>query len=175
MIHVGHGGRNCPSYNNPQSSQNMTISRIGLEAMDDEWADEEVDEGQEEALPLYGAEEINEVLPESQVWWGLALPGTHRIVVVTSTGIFRRRIRWCRCPGTADAHIQLLRMNLFSASIERPSTAFTFDVLDHFHIDAMECKTAALNFYNKLRRLTSNAFPGTSPVSVMLQIGKSYN
>ena len=67
VIHVGHGGRNCPSYNNPQSSQNMTISRIDLKTMDDEWADEEVDGGQEEALPLYGAEEINEALPESQV------------------------------------------------------------------------------------------------------------
>ena len=51
--------------------------------------------------------------------------------------------------------------------------AFTFEVLDHFHIDAMECKTAALNFYNKLRRLTNNVFPTTAPVSVNLQTGNS--
>jgi hypothetical protein len=102
--------------------------------------------------------------------YGVRMFRGHRIVVVASTGIFRRRIRWCQCPGSADTHIQLLHSNLFSATIKRPSTAFTFDVLDHFHIDAMECKTAALNFYNKLRRLTSNAFPGTAPVSVLFQV-----
>ena len=56
------------------------------------------------------------------------------------------------------AHIQLLHFHLFSASIKRHSTAFTFDVLDHFHIDAMECKTATLNFYNKLRTLGEYLF-----------------
>jgi hypothetical protein len=162
VIHVGHGGRNCPSYD----------SGIGPEDMEDEWEDEDVEEA---TLPLDGADLLSGTLPESQTLWGPAVPGTHRIIVVSSTGIFRRRIRWCQCPGATDAHIQLLRLNLFSASISRPSTAFTFDVLDHFHIDAMECKTAALNFYNKLRRITNNAFPGTSPVSVPLYIGQSHN
>ncbi|KDQ49018.1 hypothetical protein JAAARDRAFT_112798, partial [Jaapia argillacea MUCL 33604] len=36
-------------------------------------------------------------------------------------------------------------------------------VLDHFHIDAVECKTAALNFYSKLQRITDNAFPDRLP------------
>jgi hypothetical protein len=96
--------------------------------------------------------------------WGPFIPDTHRMVVVTSNGVFRRRIRWCRCPDKADSHLQLLRLNLFSATIERPATAFTFELLDHFHIDAMECKTAAMNFFAKLRRITNNAFPAAVPV-----------
>jgi hypothetical protein len=42
---------------------------------------------------------------------------------------------------------------------------FTFDVLDNFYIDAMECKTSAGSFFSKLRRLTSNGFPEQVPVS----------
>ncbi|KDQ52137.1 hypothetical protein JAAARDRAFT_139229, partial [Jaapia argillacea MUCL 33604] len=48
-------------------------------------------------------------------------------------------------------------------SFKSPKTAFTFGVLDHFHIDAVECKTAVLNFYSKLRRITDNAFPDRFP------------
>jgi hypothetical protein len=54
---------------------------------------------------------------------------------------------------------------LFPASYKKPQTAFTFEVLDHFHIEAMECKTSAGSFYAKLKRFTSNAFPDTIPVS----------
>src|SRR5882672_3791023 len=54
-------------------------------------------------------------------------------------------------------HIQLFRHGLFSASVIRPKTAFTFAVLDHFYMDAMECKTARLSFFQKLRRFTNNA------------------
>ncbi|KAI6023456.1 hypothetical protein EDC04DRAFT_2934178 [Pisolithus marmoratus] len=51
------------------------------------------------------------------------------------------------------------RQRLFPASISKPKTAFTFAVLDHFLIDALECKTSAMTFYQKLKRFTNNAFP----------------
>jgi hypothetical protein len=130
---------------------------------------------EEETLLLDFVDEMKGNLPESPALWSLAIPGTHQIVVVSLTGIFQCWVRWCQCPGTTDAHIQLLHLNLFSASISRPSTAFTFDALDHFHIDAMECKMAALNFDNKLRHLTSNAVPSTALVSIPLYIGQSHN
>ncbi|KAF4580246.1 hypothetical protein EYR40_003228 [Pleurotus pulmonarius] len=38
--------------------------------------------------------------------------------------------------------------------IRRPSTAFTFEVLDELHLQRIECKTASSNFYNLLRRKT---------------------
>ncbi|KAI6040015.1 hypothetical protein EDC04DRAFT_2602760 [Pisolithus marmoratus] len=51
------------------------------------------------------------------------------------------------------------RQRLFPASISKTQTAFTFAVLDHFLIDALECKTSAMSFYQKLKRFTNNAFP----------------
>src|SRR5882724_7617362 len=61
-------------------------------------------------------------------------------------------------------HIQLFRHGLFSASVIHPKTAFTFDVLDNFYMDAMECKTAGMSFFQKLRRFTNNAAPASVPV-----------
>jgi hypothetical protein len=90
----------------------------------------------------------------------------HQFTVVDSAGIFVHRVRWCRCNGatTKDNHLQLLQAQLFPSTVTKPQTAFTFDVLDHFLIDALECKTSAMSFYQKLRRLTDNAFPNLLPV-----------
>jgi CxC2 like cysteine cluster associated with KDZ transposases len=76
-------------------------------------------------------------------------------------------LRWCCCQGSEPSYAQLLRLRLYPASIERPETAFTFSLLDYFHIDALECKTSASNFYNKLRRLTNSIFPHNVPVSLI--------
>jgi hypothetical protein len=57
-------------------------------------------------------------------------------------------------------------MRFFPATLKRPSTVFTFGVLDQFHVEAMECKTAARNFYSKLQRMTNNSNPFSVPVSV---------
>ena len=90
------------------------------------------------------------------------------IVVITSTGILSRKIRWCWCASTLDQcywHIDLLlRAWLFPASFKVPETVFTFEILDHFCVDALECKTAALNFMNKLKQITNEAFPHLVPV-----------
>ncbi|KIK73637.1 hypothetical protein PAXRUDRAFT_177903, partial [Paxillus rubicundulus Ve08.2h10] len=48
---------------------------------------------------------------------------------------------------------------LFPASISRPETAFTFNVLDHYRIDNLECKTTATSFFSKLLRLTPKGTP----------------
>jgi CxC2 like cysteine cluster associated with KDZ transposases len=86
------------------------------------------------------------------------------ICVVHTSGVFCSRVRYCGCIDPPEHHIQLLRLKLFPASFVRPNTAFTFALLDHFEIDAMECKTSAMNFFAKLKRLTSNAFPHEVPV-----------
>ncbi|KAG1726471.1 hypothetical protein EDB19DRAFT_1897637 [Suillus lakei] len=78
--------------------------------------------------------------------------------------LFTHVVSWCHCLGSNPQHLQLLRAGLFPASSTRPRTAFTFEVLDHFLIDALECKTSARSFYEKLTRLTNNAFPDTVPV-----------
>jgi hypothetical protein len=85
---------------------------------------------------------------------------------ISSTGIFRRSIYWCTCPNAPERHIQLLRARLFPATFINPKTAFTFKVLDHFRLDALECRTSAMNFMNKLCRKTNEIFLGSVPVCV---------
>lgn len=87
------------------------------------------------------------------------------ICVVDVLGVFQHKLRWCCCQEPEPAYAQLLRLGLYPASIERPETAFTFSLLDYFHIDSVECKTSANNFYNKLRRFTNSLFPDSVPVS----------
>lgn len=91
-----------------------------------------------------------------------------KFAVVHSTGIFVHRLRWCRCNDASleDRHLQLLRSRIFPSTVIRPQTGFTFDVLDHFLIDALECKTSARSFYQKICRFSNNAFPDSLPVSL---------
>ncbi|KAI6007908.1 hypothetical protein EDC04DRAFT_2907519 [Pisolithus marmoratus] len=94
-------------------------------------------------------------------------PPNHRrssqfqMTIVHTEGIFSHEVSVCNCPGSHpnDWHLDFLRQRLFPASISNPKTAFTFAVLDHFLIDALECKTSAMSFYQKLKRFTNNAFP----------------
>jgi hypothetical protein len=90
--------------------------------------------------------------------------GDRRITVVHVNGVFELSVRFCRCQGAIPDHEQLFRQRLFPSSFDRPETAFTLDVLDYYGIDAMECKTSAHSFFQKLRRVTNNAFPDQVPV-----------
>ncbi|KAG2070067.1 hypothetical protein BDR04DRAFT_1118593 [Suillus decipiens] len=93
---------------------------------------------------------------------GLAIPTA--LTIIHSTGVFVHNIVWYDCPGTKNQwHLQLLKAGLFPASTTRPQTAFTFEVLDHFLIDALECKTSASSFFEKICQMTNNAFPDTVP------------
>jgi CxC2 like cysteine cluster associated with KDZ transposases len=90
---------------------------------------------------------------------------TSKLVIVHSSGIFYHHVCWCGCVGASPPHLQLFKRGLFPASLAAPKTAFTFDVLDHFYMDSMECKTAAMSFCQKLQCFTDNALPGRVPVS----------
>ena len=87
------------------------------------------------------------------------------MVMIHTTGVFRHVVHWCKCVGPHEQHIELLQLCLFPATITHPRTVFSFDVLDHFYVDTMECKTSAHSFFNKLCHLTNNAFPHMVPVS----------
>jgi CxC2 like cysteine cluster associated with KDZ transposases len=88
------------------------------------------------------------------------------MVVVDCGVVHQRRIQWCHCSDAPERHIQLLQHGLYPASLHRPKTAFTFQVLQYFWIDAVECKTSAMNFFSKLRRLTNYSMPHRVPVSI---------
>jgi hypothetical protein len=88
------------------------------------------------------------------------------MVIVDRGGVHKHRVQWCTCQNSPEKHIMLLQMGLYPATITNPQTAFTFQALDYFHIDSMECRTSASNFYSKLRRLTNYTFPQKVPVSL---------
>jgi hypothetical protein len=94
--------------------------------------------------------------------------GDCRMTVIHVNGVFELCVRFCRCQGASTEHEQLFRHRLFPSTFDRPETAFTLDVLDYYGIDAMECKTSAQSFFQKLRRVTNNAFPDEVPVSSTL-------
>jgi hypothetical protein len=89
------------------------------------------------------------------------------MVIIDCGGVHQCHVRWCHCHDAPERHIQLLQHGLYPASLHRPRTAFTFQVLKYFWIDAVECKTSAMNFFSKLRRLTNYSMPHRVPVSVI--------
>ena len=86
------------------------------------------------------------------------------MTVVDRSGVHEIGISWCRCPGAPERDIQLMMAGLFPATFHNPKTAFTFQVLEDFHLDNLECKTTPSQFFSRLRRLTNDEFPNTVPV-----------
>jgi len=82
-----------------------------------------------------------------------------QLVIVDKSGVHQHQVWWCACKDHPERHIMQFKMGLFPASIEQPRSAFTFQCLDYFHLDSMECRMAANNFFNKLRWLTNKTFP----------------
>lgn len=90
--------------------------------------------------------------------------GDRRMTAIHVNGVFQIYVRFCRCKSANSEHEQLFCHRLFPSTFHRPETVFTLDVLDYYAIDAMECKTSAQSFFQKLRRVTNNAFPDEVPV-----------
>ena len=90
---------------------------------------------------------------------------TRTLVIVDVSRVHQLNVSWCCCQDAPDHGTQLFQHHLFPASTSQPSTAFTFAVLQYFHVDAVECKTSASNFFSKLRRLTDFSSPQSVPVS----------
>lgn len=91
--------------------------------------------------------------------------GCPTIIVVDVSGVHVLRLRPCKCllSDTVPLVDQLLSMGLYPASTKRTRTVFTFRVLDDYDLENLETKASAAKYYEKLKRLTSNAFPQTVP------------
>ena len=158
VIHMGHDGAPCPMY--------------GLGGTFTEQSGGQADDNDTSETPAHDEEDTNALL--FGAWTSdKKVPGNQYLICVDVTGVHHRQVKWCFCPNAPEQHIQLFWMHLFSASQQRPSTAFTFNLLDMFYVEAMECKTSALNFYTKLQRLTNNAFPSSVPVSQMFLVDET--
>ena len=90
------------------------------------------------------------------------------LIIVTSTSVFKCSVWWCQCANSSEKYVQLLHVRLFPASFKNPKTTFTFEVLDHFWVDTLECKTAAMNFMRKIQQISNEAFPSDVAVGIRL-------
>ena len=136
VLYLGHGGDPCPAGQMGRDGE----AELGS-------SDEDGDDGVD-GVPLAGWEKRD----------------ARCLVIVDTLGIHQLRISWCKCQTAEEPHIQLLRNHFFPASVKWPSTAFTFSLLDYFHVDSVECKTSASSFFSKLRRLTNSSSPHSVPV-----------
>jgi len=90
--------------------------------------------------------------------------GNPVITIIDRSGVHEIGVRWCCCLDAPGRDMQLMEAGLFPATFRNPRTAFTFRVLEEFHLDNLECKTTSSQFFNRLKRLTSREFPNAVPV-----------
>lgn len=80
----------------------------------------------------------------------------HPLTVIDLSGIHEVTVRWCHCQNLTE-RVQLLRAQWFPASIERPATAMTFDVLRFYHLLTWQAKTSMYDFYETLLKRVDNS------------------
>ena len=90
--------------------------------------------------------------------------GNPVITIIDRSGVHEIGVRWCCCPNAPKLNMQLMAAGLFPATFRNPKMAFTFRVLEEFHLDNLECKTTPSQFFSRLRRLTNDEFLNTVPV-----------
>ncbi len=100
-----------------------------------------------------------------------ARDGVRALTVIDLTGIHTVNVRWCECgesPGGSSRRVQLLRMNWFPTTAERPNTVISFDALKFFHLLTLQAKTSFYDFYETLAQRIDNSGLQQHPVSVKL-------
>ncbi|KAJ7686283.1 hypothetical protein B0H17DRAFT_940549 [Mycena rosella] len=95
----------------------------------------------------HGSERCDQV-PEDTP--GLPFTITH------TNGVHRTLIH--RCGHKTDPVEPLMKSQLFPATFDKPATAYTFQVMQNFHIHNLESKQSAYDYCGSLMRLTDNAF-----------------
>ncbi|KAH9885218.1 hypothetical protein C8Q73DRAFT_660167, partial [Cubamyces lactineus] len=75
-------------------------------------------------------------------------------VVVHLNGVHRVSLHYCHCPGRHSDMSQLVRADMFPASIDRIETAFTCELLERYHLDFDVSKRSAQDFVRILTILT---------------------
>lgn len=149
-LELGHAGRRCPYHISGE-----TLMEMEKEGEDDD--DDDDDQGAEAEREEYT------LRTESSPFRGTGRNGS-MLTVVDMTGIHHLDVNWCGCENCPPRDQQLLAMGLYPASTLQPQTAFTFRVLDDYLLTNKECKTSAMSYYSRLRRVTDNAFPQRVPV-----------
>lgn len=89
--------------------------------------------------------------------------GEHEISILHTNGVHPTTVQSCGCQGQKHWE-QLLHGRLLPGTDDIPKSAFTFDVLRHFHAFNLTSKTAAHDFNQALLQLTDGVQPSKFPV-----------
>jgi hypothetical protein len=174
-IHAGHEGKCCPAEENDGDQ-----SWGGIPDQGDDENNPDPDSRCSQSDPDSDAWESDPDSEETE-FIGDRRPPVHDpngnvyAVFVDISGIHHLSVQYCRCPGHKPNDEQLLDLGFFPATFKRPKTFFTFRALDDFRLDNLESKTSAYQYYAKLRRVTSPAFPHSVPVRPPIPFNNSYN
>ncbi|MDX6295879.1 MAG: hypothetical protein QOH50_5049 [Kribbellaceae bacterium] len=118
---------------------------------DEEWEDE--DDG-----PIKG--HIPRFVPRPPTTDG---SGNPFVTVVHSNGFHSLPVVWCSCNPQDENDLQLLDSRLYPATYKKIKTVFTFECLDDFRMENLECKASHYQYHNKLRRLTCPEYVACTP------------
>jgi hypothetical protein len=81
------------------------------------------------------------------------------ISVMHTNGWHCINVRFCNCTPNEPIYVQLLRARLFPATYDRPSTVFSFDVLDLFEELTLQSKTSMYDFFQTICSVTGKDRP----------------
>ncbi|KAJ3738532.1 hypothetical protein EV360DRAFT_58115 [Lentinula raphanica] len=84
------------------------------------------------------------------------------MTLVDVNGIHATRVSFCQCTDHSKWR-QLFDANFFSATVDQPQTAFTFELLRHWTILNLQSKITAHHYVAALHRQTDNVFTGNIP------------
>lgn len=140
VIHLGHQGDRCPN-----AAKSFDAD---LEIDEEGWFDLE-------DIPSTSADPK----PPDRVY-----NGGRVMTIVHTSGVHYMPVIFCGCSEAASEDIQLLRVGLYPSTYKACKTVFTFQLLDDYLLENLECKTSATHYYSKLRRITNFAFPNSIPV-----------
>lgn len=97
-----------------------------------------------------------------------------KFVIVHENGVHNCLLEYCHCPGRRNELSQLVRSDLFPATLERTETAFTCDVLERFHLDYDISKRSSQDFVRILEGLsTGDRLTGLVKVSARFAADRS--
>ncbi|EJD42015.1 hypothetical protein AURDEDRAFT_26819, partial [Auricularia subglabra TFB-10046 SS5] len=84
--------------------------------------------------------------------------------IVHTNGVHRLNIVYCECVRRPKYPYQLLLASIYPATWSSPATAFTFQLLDHYHLDSLQSRKPAYDYWAVLRRLKDNTRSDPVPV-----------
>ena len=169
ILHLGHNGSPCPGERWDASDATLMDSLNRLSMPEDDAERNDLPWKQFLENPIFNDEDYDEVadkdggglhneseIPDPPI---STIDGNRVLTYVHVNGVHQLPTSFCKCRGAASEEIQLLRMGLFPSTSTTPQTAFTFQLLDDYLLENLECKTSALHYFSKLRRMTCKAFP----------------